>query len=628
MTTASKYTITNDNFKSIYPNNHDILINDLCNYNKDTKHKSLYYDYYEYFYNSMTKYLNRNKISSCKNAIYNRQFKTHLKYRFNPPTKLDIPCGAFQNLRKHQQHIYLKHDYKQQKGRIEQDIINYRFNEGVGLKKATDQIIMNWLFDKDKAYLNSGDIKKYIINNDICFNYQQEYLINVDLSNDNNLIGLIIRLFYNQIYLKCYINEYNNKHQTFKDYIDDYIIKYTEDDTIYKFIEVSTPKDTFDYLIYNLKFCRRMMRIKYINKFSYIDKTALHHDIKEYHDIKDHKKHLLNRGNVLNEFNNIHYTKQRQKNIYLSLHNHKVFKKRVLEKESEDFIYNVLFIAQNNIINTFKNKECSICYCNVDDDKLYFYKCNKCDAKICGECKQNCDSITFIHDYNEPEYNTDESVNISFKSKCSVCMTKNSVEKIKNLNYKHTIKKEDNEPFDLIRYLRANKDNVKDALTDAYYKYQENHFITYTESLYYFQYGFVRDYLRSGISEDAYICICEKEDLRMLLDVCYTEQGLKDLLEYLFYHYEYNENIDENLRELGDDFYNDYLKEAFIEYDLDELINNCDNNEDVLNELLEITTDIHDKYESGFFYSIYDDKNDIDINNIVNSAINAFDDCY
>lgn len=625
MTTESKYTITNDNFKSIYPNHHDILINDICNYNKDTKHKSLYYDYYAYFYNSMTKYLKRNKISSCKNAIYNNQFKTHLKYRFNPPTK---SVGTFQNLTEKQQHIYLKHDYKQQKGRIEQDIINYRFNECVGLKKATDTILNNWLFDKDKAYLNKGDMKKYIIDNDICFNYQQEYLINVGLSNDDTFIGLIIRLFYNEIYLECYINEYDNTTQTFKDCIDDYIIKYIKDDTIYKFIEISTPKQTFDYLLYNLNFCKRMMRIKYIKKFSNIDKTALNDDIKAYYYILEnkrhlleHKRHLLNRSNVLNEFNNIHYTKQRQKNIYLSLHNHKVFKKRVLEKESEDFIYNVLFIAQNNIINTFKNKECSICYCNVDDEEQYFYKCNKCDAKICEECKKSCDDITFIHDYNEPDYNTNESVNISFKCKCSVCMTKNSVEKIKNLNYKH------NHKFDLIRYLRANEDDVKDALTDAYYKYQENHFITYTESLYFFKYDFVRDYLRNGISEDAYICICEKEDTRMLLDVCYTEQGIKDLLQYLFYHYEYNENIDEDLRELGDDFYNDYLKEAFIEYDLDELINNC-NNEDVLNELLEITTDIHDKYESGFFYSIYDDKNDIDINNIVNSAINAFDDCY
>jgi hypothetical protein len=107
---------------------------------------------------------------------------------------------------------------------------------------------------------------------------------------------------------------------------------------------------------------------------------------------------------------------------------------------------------------------------------------------------------------------------------------------------------------------------LKEALKDAYFTYIKNIAISRLENLYYFNYYYLKDFFREGITEEIFKELAERES-QDIIKICFTQNGLKELVEYYLNHYEFEELINEDLQELKEDFYFDHIKDELENYD-------------------------------------------------------------
>jgi len=576
------------------------------------------------------------KIKCRKYYTYNKIYADFINSDNNP---FDMRLNqSYDDIEQKHRHLFFKNAKKTAKNNIESAILKCRIIEKCGVKKATETILNDLLYSP-KTLISKDKMRSFIDKYDIFFTRNEERLLmNGMTTADNTIIGLTIRNLYNYYYMRCFTGlyrKYGDYTKTLKDYLDEAILDIIHYDTIYKGLELSICKvSNISYRIYNLfnemTQTKRQMRINYIEHIDYDgDFTAIKNnllsEIRENYYIREDKKRTINRTKTLKSFILTHILHQKRKIICSALNRTKIFKLTEMMKYADELSFNALFIAQNEILNISKNRECSICYCDVENDEEYFYKCCKCSSKICGDCKTSSDTITFKHDYNEAEYDTTTNIQIGFKYRCCVCMSKNAVVKVKNLNYIENNDTDTNDdtdtdddeeggvndayaplaPFNIFNLSIEEDAELKDRLRDIYNKYLINLATQDMDYLYLWDYDRLKYYFKECITEEVFNSLKELENNQIIIDVCFKEGGITDLVDAYINNYEFIERVGDDLRDLGNDFY-DYVADEIEGVEiLQRLFIAVRDSDDIKTILTELISDTRDDAENGGFMTIY-----------------------
>ena len=407
----------------------------------------------------------------------------------------------------------------------------------------------NWKRHRNtKLYFDLDDyeICIYSYNNVPSLNHFDDLFFNTEYTRKEfikyirNFTDIYILEHANRIFRNLNIYKYNDD-----DTLYDIVKKQIDltSDYIYKDIEkilferVQSPRHIFIEKLFDmrrhLKDIRMIPRTKKfsIYSFSYNDFKK---EIKnKYDDFEFNKIAKVIKPKLNKKIENYHVDKSK-KLLLIELQNKMTYK-----SVSFNFVNNMLYTSLNNIINTYKNRECSIC-CECLPDE--YYKCNKCSSSVCIECYSKCNQ-TFVVDYNEEEFDTSHTCEINYEKekKCLICMSSKSV----NLT-------NDKQPTYTLNDI---PDNIIDEFNEILlYEYErlQNRLATFKfENIYLFDYYFMKPYLKNTITEEKYNNICELEDVDLFLLM--LDCDVKEIIENYLGSYDFIESVVDEIRENDDD---------------------------------------------------------------------------
>ena len=450
-----------------------------------------------------------------------------------------------------------------------------------------------------------------------------------------NFTGLMILDIAQTIYTNLYNFTYklygtNPKNKSLYEMVKGYVEPYIKNDCIYKNIEkifkshTITPKHKFIELILSLKRTHKSIRTTaYSNKIMNIfmlsnckisvqDHNNLYQDIRNHYKDAEYKKYDKMIRPLINEDIQRHHPRQNKKLVLITLLNKTSYK-----AIAYNFVNNIIFTTTNNIINTFKNRECCICYDNYDTND--YFKCKLCKSSICNICYIKCDT-SFTSNYNTTDYDSTTSHNLNYKncSKCCVCMSLHAVEHIKpNINYKPAPPPSDEEITTFLKLPIDTAKNLCNVLYEVYEKLVKNHAVDQLEYIYNFRFDFMSCFLKPQINEEQYNNICKLQDLQ-LYEMMFKDLRAKEkFLETYLLSSDFIESLNEYTHENQDDIFETIIYEELDQYDetrplIEFLKKSADNIKELLNIMFEgdIENDEHEiDTLINYLQNNYDDDN-------------------
>ncbi len=251
-------------------------------------------------------------------------------------------------------------------------------------------------------------------------------------------------------------------------------------------------------------------------------------DIREHYKTITLKKELIRIRPIIHDELLTHHRKRDYKLVL-----HELEQKTSYKVVAFNSVNNMIFTATNNILNTFRNYECSICYESIDINN--YHNCKICSAKVCSDCYNKCKN----HNHSK---------------KCVICRSDNSVQHItpnqpqEDNNIITSLEQLTDEEVEILNYIY--KDQFEELLNQVA--------VYHLELLYHFNYHYLRPYLRN-ITEEQYNQIQNLEDNNLIV-LLFREGQFREFVGDYITESNFFERVEEYVRE-NDDIYN----ELFIE---------------------------------------------------------------